>query len=101
MKNDILFLNLNSDNHGQKSWNKFTFVAHFHTGQTNSQARIHFTPPPPPHLYIVGHVYTLILQRFNIVWGLGEGGKQRILKRKNNAFSIVLASLFATLSIFG
>ena len=30
----------------------------------------HPTPPPPP--YNVGHVYTLFLQSFNIVWG-GRG----------------------------
>ena len=52
LKNDILFLNLNPDNHGQKSWDKFTSVALFHTPQTNSHARIHLhlfsTPPPPP-----------------------------------------------------
>ena len=29
-------------------------------------------PPPPPHN--VGHVYTLFLQSFNIVWGGGGGG---------------------------
>ena len=41
MKNGILFLNLNSDNHGQKFWDEFTFVAPFQTRQTNSHARIH------------------------------------------------------------
>ena len=36
-------------------------------------------PPPPPPTYNVGHVYTLFLQSFNIVWG--GGVKQRNLKR--------------------
>ena len=61
-------------NHGQKSWDKFTFVALFLT--------LHFfspSPHPPPP-YNVGYVYTLFLQSFNIVLG-GEGGKQRILQR--------------------
>ena len=45
----MTFLNLNSDNHGQKSWDKFTFVALFHMRQTNSHAQIHpnlFSPSP-------------------------------------------------------
>ena len=91
-KNGILFLNLNSDNHGQKSWDKFTFVALFHTRQTNSQARIYlhmFSPFPslPPSLYNVGHVYTLCLQRFNIllIEG-GGGGKATHFETENSAF---------------
>ena len=38
-------------NHGQKSWDKFSFVALFQTRQTNSHARIHLhlvSPSPPP-----------------------------------------------------
>ena len=59
-------------NHGQKS----TFVALFQTHQTNSQARIHLhlvNPSPQRPPYNVGHVYTLFLQSFNIVWGGGGG----------------------------
>ena len=47
MKNDILFLNWNSDNHGQKSWDKFTFVALLHTRQTNSSTLVHPLPLSP------------------------------------------------------
>ena len=66
-------------NHGQKSWDKFTFVALFHTRKTNSSTLVHPLPLPPPS-YNVGHVYTLFLQSVNIVLGVG-GRKQRILKR--------------------
>ena len=78
LKNDILFLNWSSDNHGQKSWDKFTFVALFHTRQTNSSILVQPLSLPPS--YNVGHVYTLFVQTFNIVLG-GGGRKQRILKR--------------------
>ena len=67
-----------SYNHGQKSWDKFTFVALFHTRQTNSSTLVQPLPLPPS--YNVGHVYTLFLQSFNIVLG-GGGREQRILKR--------------------
>ena len=70
---------------------KFTFVALFHTRNTN-WARREFVyicsapAPPPPFPYNVGQVYTLFLQRFNIVWGEGGGsnafwnGKQCFFK---------------------
>ena len=78
-------------NHGQKSWDKFTFVALFQTRQTNSHARIHLhlvSPSPQHHTYNVGHVYTLFLQSFNIVWGWGGvwGGKATQFKTDNSAF---------------
>ena len=75
-------------NRGQKSWDKFTFVALFHTRQTNSQARIHlylFSPPSPPP-YNVGNVYTLFLQSFNIVLGGGGGGEATHFETDNSAF---------------
>ena len=59
-------------NHGQKSWDKFIFVALFHTRQTNSYTLVQPLPLPPS--YNVGHVYTLFLQSFNIVLGGGRGG---------------------------
>ena len=62
------FLGRRFYNHGQKSWDKLTFVALFHTRQTNSSTLVQ----PPVH--------TLFLQSFNIVLG-GGGRKQRILKR--------------------
>ena len=41
--------------------------------------------PPPPHN--VGHVYTLFLQSFNIVFGGGGGGvKAARFKVENSAF---------------
>ena len=92
MKNDILFLNLNSDNHGQKSWNKFTFVAHFRTGQTNSQARIHlhmfspFTPPPPPpplHCWTRVHAICSEVQH---CMGVGGGGKATHFETQKQCF---------------
>ena len=43
-------------------------------------------PPPQPPTYNVGHVYTLFLQSFNIVWGGGGRGEQRNLKTDNSAF---------------
>ena len=55
-------------NHGQKSWDKFTFVAFFHTCQTNSSTLVQPLPPPS---YNVGHMYTLFLQSFNTVLGVG------------------------------
>ena len=62
-------------NYGQKSWEKFTFVALFHTRQTNSHARIHlhlFSPPPPP--YNVSTLY----------WG--GGGEATHFETDNSAF---------------
>ena len=72
-------------NHGQKSWDKFTFD----TRQTNSQARIHlhlFSPSPPPPPSNVGQVYMLFLQSFNIVWGEGGEGKATQFETENSAF---------------
>ena len=58
-----------SYNHGQKSWDKFTFVALFHTRQTNSSTLFQPLPLPPSPSYNVVHVYTLFLQSFNIILG--------------------------------
>ena len=55
--------------------------------QTNSHARIRLhlvSPSPQPPTYNVGHVYTLFLQSFNIVWG--EGGGTTQFKTDNSAF---------------
>ena len=87
MKNRLVFGNLRSLNVGQLI---VGFVALFHMRQMNSQGRIHFhifSLPPPPHLYNIGHVYTLFLQRFNIVWGGGgERGKATHFNLENSAF---------------
>ena len=67
----------NSDNHGQKSWDKFTFAALSQTRQTNSQARIHLhlvSPSPQPPTYNVGHVVHVISPEFQHCMGGGEGG---------------------------
>ena len=67
-ENGILFLNLNSDKHGQKSWDKFTFVALFHERAKQTVTReFIYTWSAPPLTYNVGHMYTLFLQSFNIV----------------------------------
>ena len=78
-------------NGGQKSWDKFTFVAFFHTCQTNSQARIHlhifsrFPPPPTPSTML--DTCTRYFSRGSTLYGGGgEGKKQRILKRKTVLF---------------
>ena len=71
-------------NHGQKSWDKFTFVALFHTYQTNSSTLVQPLPLPPS--YNVGHVYMLFLQSVNIVLG-GEGVEATQFKADNSAFS--------------
>ena len=81
LKNDILFFNLNSDNHGLKSWDKFTFVALFHSRQTNSHGRIHLnlfipSPPPPPpsssHLHCSVDTCTRYFSRvLTLYWGSG------------------------------
>ena len=48
---------------------------------------VHPPPAPPPPLpsYNVGHMYTLFLQSFNIVWGV-EGGKATQFRTVNSAF---------------
>ena len=57
-------------NHGQKSWDKFTFVALFFT--------LHlFNPSPPPTML---DTCTRYFSRISTLYW-GEGGKQRILKR--------------------
>ena len=48
--------------------------------RANSSTLVQPLPHPQP-IYDVGHVYTLFLQSFNIVFERGGGGKQRILKR--------------------
>ena len=67
-------------NHGQKSWDKFTFVALFHTRQTNSHARIHrlnlFNPSP---LQCWTRVHPISPEFQHCRWG--RGGGARIFKR--------------------
>ena len=65
-------------NHGQKSWDKFTFVALFHTRQTNSQARIHLhmfssSPPPPPSAML--DTCTRYFSRCSTLYAGGGGGE--------------------------
>ena len=88
-----LKLSFSSYNGGQKSWDKFTFVAFFHTCQTNSQARIHLhifsrSPHPPPHpaLQCWTRAHAISLEVQHCMGGGGEGGKQRILKRNTVLF---------------
>ena len=73
-----------SYNVGQKSWDKFTFVALFHTRQTNSHARIIDTcsaPPPPISLECWKHVTAITIEFQHCIGGWGGGGKQPILQR--------------------
>ena len=76
---------------GQKSWDKFTFVALFHTRQTSSQARIHlhmFSPssaPPPPPTHPL-QCWTRVRAISPEVQHCMEGGKQHILKQKTALF---------------
>ena len=72
-------------NHGQKSWDKFTFVAFFHTCETNSQARIHlcmFSPSPPP-LQCWTRVHAIFLE---VQHCMGGGGKATHFETENIAF---------------
>ena len=78
LKNDILFFNWNSDNHGQKSWDKFTFVALLHTRQTNSSTLVHPLPLSP--LLQCWTRVQAISPKFQHCIG-GRGGRQHILKR--------------------
>ena len=91
LKNGILFLNLNSDNHGQKSWDKFTFVALFQTRQTNSHARIHLhlvSPPPPSPPPTMLDTCTRYFSRVSTLYGGGGGGGGKVtqFKTDNSAF---------------
>ena len=62
-------------NHGQKSWDKFTFVAFFHTRQTNSSTLVQ---PLPPILQCWTHVHTISPEFQHCIGGGGK--KQCILK---------------------
>ena len=63
-------------NGGQKSWDKFIFVAFFshvpneQPGANSSTYFQPFPPPPPPSLYNFGHVHTLFLSNtwFGTFW---------------------------------
>ena len=93
LKYDISLLHLNSDNHGQKSWDKFTFD----TRQTNSQARIHLhlfspsPPPPPPTPATMLDKCTCYFSRVSTLYG-GKGGggagegKATQFETENSAF---------------
>ena len=74
----------NLNEHGQTSWDKFTFVARF-SHAPNEQPGANSSTYVQPPLYNDGHVYTLLLQRFNIVcW---EGGKATHFETETSAFS--------------
>ena len=65
-----------SYNHGQKSWDKFTFAALFHTRQTNRHARIIYTcsaPPPPISLERWKRVHAISLEFQHCIGGGGGG----------------------------
>ena len=84
-----LKLSFSSYNGGQKSWDKFTFVAFFHTWQTNSQARIHLhifsrSPPPPPPSTMLD-TCTRYFSRGSTLYG-GEGGKATHFETEHSAF---------------
>ena len=54
-----------------------------HAKRTARREFIYICSVPPP-VYSVGHVYTLFLLSFNIVWG--EGGKATHFETENSAF---------------
>ena len=65
-------------NHGQKSWDKFTFVALFHTRQTNSSTLVQLIPlpptPPPPTMLDTCTRYFSRVSTLYWAWGGGGGG---------------------------
>ena len=77
-------------NHGQKSWDKFTSVALFHTRQTNSHARIHlhlFSPSPiPPQCWTRVHAISPEFQHCIGGGGGGGGGEATHFKTEHSAF---------------
>ena len=79
-----------SYNHGQKSWDKFIFVALFHTRQTNSHARIIYTcsaPPPLISLECWKRVHAISLEfQHCIGGGGGGGGEATYFPTDNSAF---------------
>ena len=71
-------------NHGQRSRDKFTFAALFHTRQTNSSTLVQ--PLPPTMLDTCTAYFT---RSFNVVLGGGGGGGGREathFKTDNSAF---------------
>ena len=96
-------------NHGQKSWDKFTFD----TRQTNSQARIHlhlFSPSPPPPLQCWTSVHAISPEFQHCMGGSGGGksnaiwdGKQCFCKtpflktQKINAITQVSQGILSTI----
>ena len=80
-----------SYNHGQKSWDKFTFVALFHTRQTNSHARIIYpcsAPPPPISLECWKRVRAISLEFQHCIGCSGGegGGEATYFATDNSAF---------------
>ena len=77
-------------NHGQKSWDKFRFVALFQTRQTNSHGRSNSStlgqplPPSPPPTML--DTCTRYFSRVSTLYGGGGGGKATQFKTDNNAF---------------
>ena len=52
--------------------------------QSGASSAPQLTTPPPPPPYNVGHVYTLFLKSFNIVWE--GGGEETHFETENSAF---------------
>ena len=82
-ENGILFLNLNSDKHGQKSWDKLT-LWHFFMDAPNKQSRANSStlgqplpPSPPPTMFDTCTRY------FSRVSTLHGGGGGRVVKQRN------------------
>ena len=85
----------NSDNHGQKSWDKFTFVALFHTRRrvTPELSTLVQPLPPPP---TPPTMFDTCTQSFNIVLAGGGGGEATHFEADNRTF---LKLLFKTQKI--
>ena len=85
----VAFLYLGNYNHGQKSWDKFTFAALFQTRQTNSHAQIHLhlvsPSPTAPHLQCWTRAH-VISPEFQHCIGGGGGWGTTQFKTDNSAF---------------
>ena len=70
-------------NHGQKSWDKLTFVAFFHMHQTNSSTLVQ-PLPLPPLLQCWTRVHAIFPEFQHCIGGWGEGATH--FKTDNSAF---------------